>query len=197
MDRFHIALFLHIVAVVIASGATAVTRLAAGRRVRARTLREAVEWHGVLTSAARFFPLSLVVFVITGGYMLSFRPAQAWTMGYIVAGLVGVALLLASGTYLGIKGKAFAEVLDKLAASGADREPPPLVPPPLVVALPVINTGIALAVAFDMVTKPSSVAVALGVVAVGIAIPAAMVLLRRPAGVAVASPAGRTHKRGR
>jgi hypothetical protein len=189
MDRFHIALFLHIVALVVASSAAAVTKLAAGRRARARTLREAIDWHTVLTSTAKLFPVCLAVFVITGSYMLSFGSAQVWTAGYVVAGLVGVALLLASGVFLAIKGKALADVLERLAASGADNAPPPLAPPPLVVALPVINTGIALAVVFDMVTKPTSVAIALGVVALGIALPAAMTM--RPQQVSTSAARGK------
>jgi len=180
MDRYHIALFLHIVAVIVASSATAVTKLAAGRRARARTFREAIDWHNVLSSTSKLFPVCLAIFVVTGSYMLSFGQGHVWTSGYVVAGLVGVALLLASGTFLGIKGKALGDVLEKMAAAkGAEQAPPPMVPPVLMVALPVINTGIALAVGFDMVTKPASVVVALGIVAVGIAIPAAMVLRRR------------------
>jgi hypothetical protein len=59
-----------------------------------------------------------------------------------------------------------------MAKGGADQPAPKLLPPPLVATLPAINTGIALSVVFDMVTKPASVPVALGVVAVGIAISA-------------------------
>jgi hypothetical protein len=190
MDRFHIALFLHIVALVVASSAAAVTKLAAGRRARARTFREAIEWHNVLSSTAKLFPVCLTVFVITGSYMLSFGSAEVWTSGYVVAGLVGVALLLASGIFLAIKGKALAAVLEKMAAaSGADSAVPQLAPPMLVVALPVINTGVALAVVFDMVTKPASVVVALSVVALGIAIPATMIL--RPRQLSTSAARGR------
>jgi len=184
MDRYHIALFLHLVALIVAASATAVTKLAAGRRARARTFREAIDWHNVLSSAAKVFPVCLAVFVITGSYMLSFGSAHVWGSGYVVAGLVGVVLLLASGVFLAIKGKGLAQLLERLSANGLDQPVPPLVPPTLVVALPVINTGIALAVVFDMVTKPASVAVALGIVAIGIAIPAVAVM-RRPAAAPV------------
>jgi len=138
----------------------------------------------VLSSAAKVFPVCLAVFVITGSYMLSFGSAHVWGSGYVVAGLVGVVLLLASGVFLAIKGKGLAQLLERLSANGLDQPVPPLVPPTLVVALPVINTGIALAVVFDMVTKPASVAVALGIVAIGIAIPAVAVM-RRPAAAPV------------
>jgi hypothetical protein len=62
------------------------------------------------------------------------------------------------------------------------------VPPRLVVALPVVNIGIALAVVFDMVTKPASLGVALGVLALGIVIAAAS-SLRQPAPTAERAPA--------
>ena len=48
MDAYHIALFLHIVTLLVAASATAVTKLAVGRRIRARTVREALEWHELL-----------------------------------------------------------------------------------------------------------------------------------------------------
>ncbi len=170
MDLYHIALFLHIMALVVAAGATAITKLAAARRARARTIGEVLEWHNTLTSAARAFPIVLAVFVITGGFMLSRNNAQVWATGFVVAGMVGVVLLLASGIFLGMKGKALGGMLQQMAAKGADQPAPRLVPPPILTALPVINTTLALSVAFDMVTKPASIATALTVVAIGIAL---------------------------
>jgi len=104
-------------------------------------------------SASRLFPICLVVFVITGGYMMSVIHVSLWSSGFLVAGLVGVALLFASGTFLGIKGNALKQILEQAAKQGSERAAPKLVPPPLVVMLPVVNTGIALSVVFDMVTK--------------------------------------------
>ena len=168
MNLYRLALFVHLLAVIVAAAVTAVTKLAAGRRIRARTVAEALDWHNVLISAARLFPICLVVFVITGGYMMSVARLSVWSTGFILAGLLGVVLLFASGTYLGIKGNAFKLALEEMVARGADQPAPTLAPPPLVMVLPTVNTGIALAVAFDMVMKPTSVPVALAVIAVGI-----------------------------
>jgi len=181
MDAYHIALFLHIVTLIVAASATAVTKLAVGRRIRARTVGEALDWHNVLMSASSLFPICLVVFVITGGYMMSVIHVSLWSSGFLVAGLVGVALLFASGTFLGIKGNALKQILEQAAKQGSERAAPKLVPPPLVVMLPVVNTGIALSVVFDMVTKPSSVPVALGVIGIGTLLSAATTWRRRPA----------------
>ncbi len=187
MDLYHIALFVHILALIVAAGATAITKLAAARRAKARTIGEVLEWHNILTGAARLFPIVLAVFVLTGGFMMS-RNGASWSTGFVVAGLVGVVLLLASGTFLGMKGKAFGAMLQQMiAAKGADQAAPALVPPPILVALPVINTTIALSVAFDMVTKPTSIATALTVVAVGIALGAAIGF--RPAPAPARAPA--------
>jgi hypothetical protein len=158
MDLYHIALFLHILAMLAATAATAITKLAVGRRIRARTLGEALEWHRTATSTARAFPIALVTFVATGAYMLSHVTSDAWRSGFVVAGLIGSALLLASGVYLSIQGKALDTVLAELLAKhGADHPVPRMMPRLPVVVLPVINTMIALGVAFDMVTKPSLV----------------------------------------
>lgn len=192
MDLYHIVLFLHIVMLLVATGATVVAKIAVGRRFRARTVVEALEWHNVLISASRFFPISLAAFVITGWYMVSMVGAQAWRNGFIVAGLVGVTLLLASGTYLGVKGKALKQVLERLTSEAPDRPAPSLIPPTLVALLPMINTGVALSVAFDMVTKPVSIPIALGIVALGAVVGAALALRHRAADVAQQAGVART-----
>ena len=178
MDRYHFALFLHLVALIVAAGATAITKLAAGRRARARTVGEMLEWHNVLISAARLFPLCLATFVITGSYMLSISRLDGWSSGFVVAGFGGLGLLLVSSVYLGVKGAALRRMLEAAAARGADQPAPVLVPPTLVALLPQVNSAIALAVAFDMVVKPASIGVALGVVGFGVALAAASTLLR-------------------
>lgn len=180
MDRYHIALFVHILAVIAAASATAVTKLAASRRARAKTVGEVLEWHNVLATASKAFPICLATFVVTGFYMLSVGHVAVWSSGFVVAGLTGVVLLFASGTFLGIKGAALKKVLEKIASNGPNVPAPKLVPPPILIALPLVNTGISLAVVFDMVTKPASVPVALGVLGLGIALGAAKGV-RRPA----------------
>jgi len=179
MDLYHIALFLHLVALVVAAGATAVTKLAAARRARARTVGEALDWHDVLMSTSKLFPMCLAAFVLTGAYMMSVAGVRIWSTAFVLAGLVGAVLLLASGVFLSTKGKALKQVLETIAKNGIDLPAPKLVPPALVAALPVINTGIAIAVVFDMVTKPASVPLALGVIAFGIAIGGAAGLRQR------------------
>lgn len=184
MDAYHIALFLHIVTLIVAASATAVTKLAVGRRIRARSVREALEWHDLLISTSKLFPICLASFLATGAYMVSIAGARAWSAGFVVAGLVGVTLLLGSGTYLGIKAKGLKQVLAGMASKAPDAPAPRLAPPPLVAMLPLVNTGLALSVVFDMVTKPASISVALAVIAIGIGASAFVAWRQRPAAVA-------------
>jgi len=192
MDLLYpLAKYVHLFALFVAAGVTAVTKLAAGRRMRARTVGEALDWHNVLLSAAKLFPICLVVLAITGGYMLSVLHVSMST-GFIVAGVSGLVWLFASGAFLGIKGGAVRRALEGMAAKGADQPVPKMAPPAAVVLLPTINTGIALGVALDMVAKPASIPIALGIVAVG-AVLGAFAAPKRPAAMAaqpVVAPEG-------
>lgn len=180
MDLYAVAKYVHLLALIVAAGVTAVTKLAVGRRMRARTVGDALEWHSTLMSASKLFPLCLVVFTLSGGYMLSLAHVSMST-GFVVAGLTGVVLLFASGTFLGIKGGALKGMLEGMvAANGADHPAPKLAPPAAIAMLPMVNTGIALAVALDMVLKPTSIPIALGIVAVGIVL-GALAAPKRPA----------------
>jgi len=168
MELHLLAKYVHLFALFVAAGVTAVTKLAAGRRARARTVGEALEWHSTLMSASKLFPLCLLVLAITGGYMLSVLKVSM-SSAFVVAGVFGIVWLFATGTFLGIKGGALKGVLEGMvAANGADHPAPKLAPPAAVVLLPTINTGVALAVALDMVVKPATLPVAFGIVAVGV-----------------------------
>ena len=181
MSVYRAALFLHLIALMLAAGATGVTKLAAGRRARARTVGEALDWHDVLMGASKLFPLSLVIFVVTGSYMLSVARIHVWSTGFVVGGLVGSALLFGSGAFLGAKGKALRSVLANIAKEGNDRPAPRLEAPPLVRVLPTVNTAIAVSVVFVMVTKPVSIPLALGILAIGICLPLVTTMLQRSA----------------
>ena len=167
MDLYPIAKYVHLVALFVAAGVTAVTKLAAGRRMRARTVGEALDWHNVLMSAAKLFPICLLVLAITGGYMLSVLHVSMSLRVHRGRHARASCWLFASGAFLGIKGGALKGVLEGIAAKGADQPAPKLAPPAAVVLLPTINTGVALAVALVMVAKPTSIPIALGIVAVG------------------------------
>lgn len=167
MDAYHIALFVHVCALLAAIAASATLHLAVARRGSAPHVRESLEWHVFAMKTSRVFPIAIAVLVLSGGYMLSQTTAAAWSNGFVVAGLTGAVLLLACGIFLSVKAKALKSRLEQLVAQSPD-EPLRLPPNAVIQAVTRANLGIVLGVVFDMTTKPSTVealsAVALGVV---------------------------------
>lgn len=178
MDGYHIALFVHLCALIGAVAASAIVHIALHRRMRAPTVHEFLDWHNILMAAAKAFPIALVTLVLSGSYMISAGALHAWATGFVVAGLVGFVLLLSIGMTLGAKGRALKARLDQLVSQGGGNNAPQLTPDPVAATLQRLPNGIVLAVVFDMTTKPS-VAAALGIIALGIVLAAAPALLRR------------------
>jgi len=180
MDTYRIALFVHLLALIVAAGASAVMKLAAERRARSRTVAEMLEWHETMGATARLFPICLATFVLSGAFMLSRATPGAWSSAFVSAGLLGVVLLLASSAYLGISARRLGRMLSTLAGQDGNAAAPRLAPPPVLAVLPAVNTGIALAVALDMVVKPAGLPTALAILAGGIVLGAAGALARKP-----------------
>lgn len=186
MDPYHIALFVHITALLAAVGAATLMELITSRRLRSATVREALEWHTLAMKTSKTFPLAIAVLVLTGAYMLSAGGAQTWGAGFVSAGLTGAALLLVIGIFLSIKGKALKARLEQVVAASPD-QPPRMALNPLIAALTRANHGIALGVVFDMATKPSAGS-AFAVLAAFVVVFVAAGYLRRPAASAADEP---------
>src|SRR4051812_13102651 len=101
MDLYPLAKYVHLVALFVAAAVTAITKLAAGRRMRARTVGEALDWHNTLMAAAKLFPICLLFLALTGGYMMSILRVDM-SSGFIVAGVLSLLWLFASGGFLGM-----------------------------------------------------------------------------------------------
>ncbi len=164
MDGYHIALFIHLFAILAATAATAVVEVAQTRGRRAATVAEALEWHASAGRAARTFPAAVLALVLTGGYMIRAGGAWSWQMGWVQAGLTGAVLLLASGAVLGPRARRRGDALRAL--------PPAAAPPPnrdaVMGAIGSANPGLALGVVFVMATKPA-LATSLAILLIGAA----------------------------
>src|SRR5438105_11525584 len=104
MDAYHAALFIHLLALLAAIGASALMHFAHNRRGRAHSTRDMLAWHGLMMKTARTFPIALAILVLTGGYMLSLT-THDWSAPFVRVGLVGVLLLFVSGITLAVRGK--------------------------------------------------------------------------------------------
>jgi hypothetical protein len=169
VDGYHIALFLHLLALVAAGSASAVTHLAEGCAQRAATVHDARQWHMRAGKAARTFPAVIVVLLLTGGYMISRTGGVTWRDGWVAEGIVASVLLFVVGGVLGGRARAVGRAMaaqDGSAPSTMHRDP-------VAQRLAWMNTGMAIATMFVMVTKlalaGAFIALAVGAV-LGIAI---------------------------
>lgn len=164
MNGYHIALFVHLVALVAAGAAAATTHLAEWCTQHAATVREARQWHTRAGKSARTFPIVIVLLLLSGGYMISRANGLSWRAPWVVEGVVASALLFVAGGVLSGRARAIGRSMAQLDADAPSTMHRDVVS----VRLAWMNTGIAIATTFVMVTKPalagSFIALAVGAV---------------------------------
>jgi hypothetical protein len=164
MHGYHVALFVHLLALLAAFSASSLVHFAMTRVRDARTGAEALQWLGLCHRLSRVFPVALLTLVASGAWMT--HDLWTWDTGFVDAGLTGAVLLLLSGA--GVEGGRARRVAASLAAAPGDR-PGEAVRDPLWWAASWANTGTALGVVFAMAAKPSAAGsfagVAIGLVA--------------------------------
>ncbi len=177
MTGYQVALFIHFLALLAAVAAATLVHFTDGRRARARTVQEMLEWHNLLQASAKVFPVSIVLLVLSGSYMIVAGALRAWSSGFVIGGLTGVVILLITGGTLAAKGRAMKGQLEQLVAQGRGGEAPDFPPNRALALLQRVPDGVVLGVIFDMVAKPS-LGVALSALAVCVAGSVAIGLLR-------------------
>lgn len=182
MDGYHIALFVHLCALLAAIGASAVVALAMRRVRSSQTGRDALPWLALGKSAARTFPPAILALVASGAYMV--HDSWSWSAGWVDAGLAGAVLLGVLGDR--VEGRAAHRVAMALAAD-------PAAPAGAIVrdrvwwTAGLVNPALATGIVFVMTTKPSLAgSIASLVVAVAIGAVAAVPLWRNPVPAGVA-----------
>lgn len=157
MDGYHIALYIHLLALVGASCAASLTHFAEGRRGRAASAGEALQWHRVVGVTARTFPIVIVALLATGGYMVSAAGNTLWATAWVRTGVVVSVLLFVIGGFMGARGKRMARALAEITQND-----------PAATAFPThdsaahtlswLNTGMAIGVVGVMAMKPDGFA---------------------------------------
>jgi hypothetical protein len=183
MSGYQIALFIHILTFAAAAANSAVVHVAVGRRRKARTAGEALEWQIISGKAARLFPIALVIFAASGAYLVR-AGAHSWSSGFVSAGMTAIIMLLAIGGFLGAKGGAAARRLSDVVKEHGAGHPAPDVDDRVFNRLMNFNLGLVIGVAFDMAVKPQAT------VAIGIMIATGLVnAFATPAGAAATAKA--------
>jgi hypothetical protein len=165
MNRYDLALFVHLLALLAAFGASTVVHVAMSKLRSARTGREGLEWLGLAHSFARVFPVALATLLASGALLVHGR--WSWGAGFVDAGIAGVVFLAVSGALEGRRARTLATALASRPSESVEHVAA-LLRDPLWWCGSWGNTGVALAVVLAMVTRPSP-AISLAVLAVGLA----------------------------
>lgn len=155
MTTYQIALFVHLLALLAATAASAIVHFAASRRAAAPTLRQSMEWGKLMGSTARVFPIAVIALIGTGGYMVAGH--WTWSLGWVQAGLAGALVLFGSGAVIGARGAAEAKAnVARLQTAGHDL-PNDAAPDRVAAVLSEANTWLALSIVAVMTVKPALV----------------------------------------
>jgi len=167
MHLVDVILFLHVAVVLIAIGVSSALHSAEWTACRSRTTAEVEALRRVPRRIEPLFPILIVTLFGSGAWLLHLdHPAYRYGDGWVLSSIVALVLLLAvGGGVLAPRAKR----LDALLASAPSGD----LPPPVRVALhdrvtwtaSHASTGLALAVVFNMSTKPGTATSAIALVA--------------------------------
>ena len=180
MDKYHVALYIHFVSLLIGIGAASVLTVCAFQLRAARTLADAAPWGRVASKVGRLFPIAILGLFGSGAYMTS--DLWTWDTGWIEVGIAALVVLAIQGPVVAERsGKKVAQAL--MANGPGDLRGDALRKTrylPLWWA-EMSAIGLVLGIIWNMTTKAglgSSIAAAVGGYAVGVAL--ALLLTRQP-----------------
>jgi hypothetical protein len=180
LDKYHVALYIHFVSLVIGIGAASVLTVCAFQLRAARTLADAAPWGRVAAKVGRLFPIAILGLFGSGAYMTS--DLWTWDTGWIEVGIAALVVLAIQGPLVAERsGKKVAQAL--MANGPGDLRGDALRKTrylPLWWA-EMSAIGLVLGITWNMTTKAglgSSIAAAVGGYAIGVAL--ALLFTRQP-----------------
>ena len=180
MDKYHVALYIHFVSLLIGIGAASVLTVCAFQLRAARTLADAGPWGRVAAKVGRLFPIAILGLFGSGAYMTS--DLWTWDTGWIEVGIAALVVLAIQGPLVAERsGK---KVAQALMANGPGELRGDALRKTRYLPLwwaEMSAIGLVLAIIWNMTTKAglgSSIAAAVGGYAVGVAL--ALLLTRQP-----------------
>lgn len=150
MNGYTIALFFHLLSVLLAIAASAVTTFASSRLRVVDDADEASQWVTVIGKVVPMFPVAVLGLLATGGYMT--HQLRAWSVPWIDAALVGLALIVALGS--GVEASRGRMLRRELDSSGLSPRARRLLRDPIAWSAKMITLTLVVAVVFVMTVKP-------------------------------------------
>jgi hypothetical protein len=180
LDKYHVALYIHFLSLLIGIGAASVLTVCAFQLRAARTLDDAGPWGRVAAKVGRVFPIAILGLFGSGAYMTS--DLWTWDTGWIEVGIAALVVLAIQGPVVAERsGK---KVAQALMANGPGELRGDALRKTRYLPLwwaEMSAIGLVLGIIWNMTTKAglgSSIAAAVGGYAVGVAL--ALLFTRQP-----------------
>ncbi len=151
VNGYSIALFLHLLSLLLACVAASLSMLAALRLRGADSVAEAMSWVTLVARVVPCFPVAVLGLLGSGIYMTHQR--WTWAMPWIEAALVGLALIVALGS--GVEGSRGRALRRELESSGMSSRARRLLRDPVAWSAKVTTLTLVVAVVFVMTAKPA------------------------------------------
>ncbi|MGD8321249.1 MAG: hypothetical protein PVJ02_12355, partial [Gemmatimonadota bacterium] len=151
MNGYAVALFAHLVSLLLASVAASLAMFAALRLRGAESIADAASWLGVIRRVVRLFPLAVLGLMASGWYMTHER--WSFSLPWIDAAVVGLVLIVILGT--GVEGSRNRALGRELQAHGLSMQARRLLRDPVAWSAKMSTLTVSLAVVFLMTVKPT------------------------------------------
>ncbi len=181
MDAYHVALYLHLLSLVVLVGGITLVSVCYLRLRAAASLIDATPWARLADQAGWLFPPAILGLLATGAYLTN----DTWTWGtpWIATSIAGLALVTLQGPLVaGPRARALKHALDENQAGPLGVRARQLARDRTLWVVIFANPGIVLGITWNMSVKPGTagaVAAVLAGYAVGAA--AALPLTKQPA----------------
>ncbi len=164
MTGYSVALFLHLLSMLLAVVCTSLTGYAALRARAAGSAEEARQWLGLNGRVVPLFPGAGVGLLATGSYMAN--SIAGWSEPWLLASLIGLGCIVVLGA--GVEGNRSRALRRELHRNGLSDRARALTRDPVAWSAKFMAPALMLAVMFIMTTKPAAAtsAIALAVAAI-------------------------------
>jgi hypothetical protein len=147
---YSIALFFHLVSLVAAGAAAALSGYAALRLRAATSPAEVTRWGTMIEKVVRIFAPATLGLLASGAYMT--QSAWSWSTPWIVAGLIGLAMIILLGS--GVEASRGRALKNELQSHDLSERARRLMRDPLAWTARAMEWMLMLGVMFVMTTKP-------------------------------------------
>jgi hypothetical protein len=157
---YAVVLFVHLLGLLVATGAAVLTFFAALHLRAATTPGDVARWGRVVKAVVPAFPVATLLLLGSGAYLT--QVGWGWTTPWIVAGLAGLALIVGCGS--GIEAARGRALEREVRTAGMTARSRALVRDPLAWSAKMTTLTLMLAVVFLMVVKPGALGSGLALV---------------------------------